>query len=193
LHDFAFVHFHQFGRRIGGLASTESREEVPVERPRNTHLSGPIALAGMDDWRALLSVRPIVLLEGTAAATHAALVLLVPCLREPIVWKRPGTSPEREAHRPAALILQDVAALDAHEQRALLAWLDEGDERTQVISTATISLFGLVERGLFDARLYYRLNVMLLRVAAVEHDAESTGRPAEDTSVSVRDAASLFA
>jgi DNA-binding NtrC family response regulator len=45
----------------------------------------------------------------------------------------------------------------------LLAWTGESGWRTRIISTTPRQLFALVASGLFDAALYYRLNVMLLR------------------------------
>jgi sigma-54-interacting transcriptional regulator len=118
------------------------------------------------EWR-LLSEHPFnVLLEGTVTATDAALRRLRRHIREPIVWQQPPAPldlPSDEAH---ALILRDAAALSRDEQRRLLEWMGGTGSRTQVISTATRPLFALVAAGLFDAALYYRLNVLLLRVTA---------------------------
>jgi len=36
----------------------------------------------------------------------------------------------------------------------------------EIITTASCALFPLVEAGVFDAALYYRLNVLLLRVSS---------------------------
>ena len=61
-----------------------------------------------------------------------------------------------------ALVLQNVCALDRHEQAALSRWLDAS--RKQVVATTVDPLFQLVARGLFDEALYYRLNTMLMRI-----------------------------
>jgi len=61
-----------------------------------------------------------------------------------------------------ALVIRNVSALDRHEQAALLRWL-EGD-RKQVVATSVDPLFPLIARKRFDEALYYRLNVMLLRI-----------------------------
>ena len=61
-----------------------------------------------------------------------------------------------------ALVLQNVCALDRHEQAALSRWLDAS--RKQVVATTVDSLFQLVARGLFDEALYYRLNTTLMRI-----------------------------
>lgn len=64
------------------------------------------------------------------------------------------------------MILEDVAALGATDQRQSLAPLDGPGPRAQVISTTEQALYALVTRGQFDQALYYRLNVMLLCVRA---------------------------
>jgi len=75
--------------------------------------------------------------------------------------------------RPATLVVRSVSALDRDQQQALLAWLDAPGNRMQVISTTTDPLYPLVSRGAFLANLYYRLNVLLLDVAASDHISES--------------------
>ncbi len=118
------------------------------------------------EWARLCARRHNMLVEGPPDAARAVLRWLEPHIREPIVWKRrhaPFELPRVEAH---ALILEDVAALTAGDQATLLAYLDDRESVTQVVSTAEQPLFALVTRGLFDAALYYRLNVVLLRLDA---------------------------
>ena len=54
--------------------------------------------------------------------------------------------------------------MSRQEQAELLRWLENSTDRKQVVSTTVQPLFPLVDRGLFDETLYYRLNVMLLSV-----------------------------
>jgi hypothetical protein len=103
------------------------------------------------EWTSLRDCRHNLLIEGPVAATHDVLRRLEPHLRQPVV------------------IFEDVAALGATDQRRLLARLDGPGPRAQVISTAEQALYTLVTRGQFDEALYYRLNVMLLRVRAAVH------------------------
>jgi len=105
-----------------------------------------------------------VLLEGPAAATDAVTLLLRPYLREPFVTNCSEVPFELPEAATGALILKDVAALTAGDQARLLAWLKGAGLRTQVISTSGEALFALVRQGLFDASLYYRLNVLLLHL-----------------------------
>jgi len=118
------------------------------------------------EMRVLRTSRHNVLVEGPAEATDIVLGLLrphicVPLLRQP---RRRALKLPRADTR--GLILQDVSTLTADEQTQLLAWLRNDGADTQVVSTTTLPLFGLVAHGRFDAALYYRLNVLLLQVGA---------------------------
>ena len=78
---------------------------------------------------------------------------------------RPSTARlEFPSSETRSLILRDAAALNRDAQRRLLAWIGDAGLGTQIISTTERPLFPLVAKGLFDATLYYRLNVVLLRV-----------------------------
>jgi hypothetical protein len=90
-----------------------------------------------------------VLLEGPAAATEAALLLLQPHLRDPPVGHplhSPFGHPEGTT---GSLILRDVAALAASDQARLLVWLQGAGLGVQVVSTTEQPLFALVAQGLF--------------------------------------------
>ena len=67
--------------------------------------------------------------------------------------------------RPSTVVVRDVDALTADEQRALLAWLDSGESRTQVVSTASAPVLPLVEAGAFNDALYYRLNTVYINLS----------------------------
>ena len=72
-----------------------------------------------------------------------------------------------------AFVLRDVAALSASDQARLLEWSDGSRSSAQIVSTTEGPLFALVVRGLFDATLYYRLNIMLLRVGSITPTAST--------------------
>ena len=105
-----------------------------------------------------------VLVEGDRRATNAVLTLLLPYTRDAVVWHTPYAPVELPDPKTNTFILRSAASLSASDQQRLLDWLGGTGRRTQIISTAETPLFTLVEGGLFDATLYYRLNVMLLRV-----------------------------
>jgi hypothetical protein len=63
------------------------------------------------------------------------------------------------------LILRNAAALTGEEQDRLLEWLERPGRRAQVVSTTPRALHPLIASRLFDDRLYYYLNTMLLPLA----------------------------
>ena len=65
------------------------------------------------------------------------------------------------------LVLRDVDALDADGQVWLFDWLESASAERQIVSTASASLLPLVNRGLFDSGLYYRLNTVYVTLGAV--------------------------
>jgi hypothetical protein len=105
-----------------------------------------------------------VLLEGPEPATKGFLDVLIPHVMAPVLWDQPGVPRELRAGDRGTLILRNVGELSAEAQQRVLRWLDDAslDGQIQIVSTSATPLFPLVERGLFDSRLYYRLNVVLL-------------------------------
>jgi hypothetical protein len=118
------------------------------------------------EWISLCAGRHSVLLEGSDESTESVVLFLAPYLCRPVVWKPPHAPVALPSGECGALVLQNVGALSRPEQAELLRWLENSTDRTQVVSTTVQPLFPLVERGLFDAALYYRLNIMLLCVDA---------------------------
>jgi hypothetical protein len=121
------------------------------------------------EWRTLSKHPFNVLLEGTVTATDTVLRLLQPNLGAPIQWHRPNGPLDLPAGRTRTLILRDAAALSGDDQGRLLEWSRDTGSGTQIISTTARPLFALVAAGSFDAALYYRLNIMLLRVGAASN------------------------
>jgi hypothetical protein len=123
------------------------------------------------DWSKLAAARYNVLIEGPRGAIESAVGLVERGLTGPIVRRRPEEplDLDRGCLRESCctVILEDVVGLTAGEQTRLQRSL-ENRPRMRIVSTASTPVFPLVERGLFDAILYYRLNVMLVRVGAVE-------------------------
>jgi hypothetical protein len=115
--------------------------------------------------------------EGLARSTNANLLImgaddvvarlvtsLWPYFSAPRVVRRRG-EPLRllPTSRPVGTILiYDVPTLTRLEQDALQYWMNEGNNRTRVVSTAAQSLLPVLETGAFNDDLYYRLNVLML-------------------------------
>jgi hypothetical protein len=114
------------------------------------------------EFPGLVQLQHNVLLEGPSGAIDAALALLRPHLRAPIVTIRPPGRLEI-SNGAGTLIVEDIDALSGTDQRRMLQWMSGPGSETRVISTARRRLFALVDDGRFDAALYYRLNTLLIR------------------------------
>lgn len=139
-----------------------------------SHGLGP-ELLSTPEWHSVSTWQRNAIFEGPEHQTERLLLRLQPYLRTPAIWKRASMPLELPTRGCGALVLRNVSALDRHEQAALLKWLDA--ERKQVVSTTDQALFPLVARGLFDEALYYRLNVLLMRI-------DAPGVPASSSSTS---------
>ena len=122
----------------------------------------PGLVASLADWRTISTGRHNVLIEGPPSETAAVLACLTPHLEAPVGWMVAGVAFVPPAHA-GSLILQDVARLSGPAQVQLREWLASAPGMS-LISTASEPLFRLVDEGRFDETLYYRLNVILLRL-----------------------------
>jgi hypothetical protein len=104
-----------------------------------------------------------ILLEGSDEWTSAVLLRLTPYFCDPVVWRAGAPFPIGSA-TSRTIVVPGVDALSRTEQSRLLRCVSESAGSAQVVSTTTEELYPLVMRGEFDATLYYRLNVVLLRV-----------------------------
>lgn len=123
---------------------------------------GPQARDSELEWSILLTTRPNILIAGPAGAVEQSLALLMPHLAPPVCyWTSDTLLPTPGDVK--TLVIQNVDALFAEQQRALLSWLAQtAVPRTRVVSTTTVPLFQRVAAGLFLDVLYYRLNTVLL-------------------------------
>jgi len=122
----------------------------------------PFAISA-DQWRAVLTERPNVILLGTHAATDAVLKALEPRLTRP-VWRSCARTGFALPPGPGAFVLHQLSGLSAIRQVHLLEWLTAIEEKAhvQVVSTTASPIFPLVERGAFLPDLYFRLNGLTL-------------------------------
>jgi len=136
--------------------------------------SQPLDSGSAADWRRAATAQHSMLVEGPEASIQAALQLLTPYLREPVTWLQRGISQALPAPGSGALVMQNIAALDRQDQARLRVWLDDAAHRSQVVATSAYPLFPLVDCGLFDATLYYRLNVVRFSIGQEERDVLPT-------------------
>jgi transcriptional regulator of aromatic amino acid metabolism len=133
-------------------ADTSARSVVSLPQVRSVD---PV------DLNLIISGGSNALLCGPLPVLNAALSALQPHLGTPI-QKSSGSDFSLPRISAGTLILEQVANCSAFEQEALLVWLDAIARQVQVIATADLCLFDLVERGRFSDRLYYRLNTVHL-------------------------------
>lgn len=113
----------------------------------------------------LIAARHHILLEGPKAWTDAVVLRLQPHFHPPIARNQSGVAFQLTDGNVGAFILQDVDRLSAADQKRVLAWMGGSSRRTKIVSTTEQPLFPIVALGLFDATLYYRLNMLLLQAS----------------------------
>src|SRR4029077_16849460 len=86
--------------------------------------------------------------------------------REPAASWRPGEGLLLPLVRGGAtMVLHDVGILTPAYQLHLLGWLEQTTTRAQLISTSSDPLLPLVQAGVFNETLLYRLNTICLDVS----------------------------
>jgi hypothetical protein len=65
---------------------------------------------------------------------------------------------------PVPVVFRDIDVLDATAQGLLLEWLDQIAGERPIVSTASASLLPLVNAGVFNRRLYYRVNTVYIKL-----------------------------
>ena len=141
------------------------------ERPRpdtgpwndTTHAELGALDVSPQDWFVIVSARPNVLVEGPERSTELLIQALATAVHETMYdWNQPWPKDGR-----ATVIVRGVDALNDEEQRQVLDLLNDsgnGSPPRQVITTSARPLFPLVQQGLFREDLYYRLNVVHLKI-----------------------------
>jgi hypothetical protein len=114
------------------------------------------------EWDAVRQGQHNFLLVGNVSATKEILATMKPDLREPLQQYSPKAGLPLPEPVDGTLVLLEVDRLDGKQQKQLLRWLEQFDQRAhvQVISTTSRPLFSLVKTGRFLVELYYKLNVV---------------------------------
>ena len=126
--------------------------------------SDAVSLSAASDLNVARSSRANVLVVGPELLVKNVLKLVAPApRRDGVVQSRGGRLRLPPSPLvPSTVVVKDVDALTAAEQRQLLEWLDASNTRSQVISTASMPLLTRVEASTFNETLYYRLNTIYI-------------------------------
>ncbi len=134
-------------------------ERVLVPRPDNQR-RGPWP-EDQNLWR---STRVNLFVIGADEMVATLVTSLWWCLATPVVVRRRG-EPLRlppSWRLIGTVVVYELDTLTREEQHALNEWVCGGKGHRRVVSTASQSLLPLVEAGLFDDALFYRLNVVTI-------------------------------
>ena len=125
------------------------------------------AQAALGDLVAIGLTRVNLLLTGVDGVVRNILETVLMDLQTPIASWYPG---ERLVLPPVArtgtMILHDVGAMSHEDQLRLLEWSEQAAGKIQIVSTAQTPLMPLVRAGIFNDRLYYRLNTVFVDATA---------------------------
>ena len=102
------------------------------------------------------------LIMGTDNIVAEFVASLWPCFLTPRIVRRRGEQlrPLPTSRQVGTILVYDVHTLTREEQHALNSWMNAGNDRTRIVSTATQSLLPALEAGDFNDELYYRLNML---------------------------------
>lgn len=140
------------------LCSSNSNTAPYSSRPFSSANSAPLSAA--KDLKMAQAAHTNVLVVGPNPIVKKVLSLVAPDARRDTAVQCQGGRLQlpQVSSRPTMLVVHDVDALTAAEQRTLLDWLEAASTRTQVVSTASVPLLPLVQTHAFNDTLYYRLN-----------------------------------
>ena len=151
----------QFPRLASGV------DRSPGQRPSEPQSNEPRAeKPPVSDQDLARDTRVNVLVVGGKDEAANLIMSLWPDLTPIAVRDRGEPLPLSPASPPVGtIVIYDVDTLTRLEQQALNEWLTVGSGRARVVSSAA-SLFPMVEAGVFDDGLYYRLNVLTIELTS---------------------------
>jgi Sigma-54 interaction domain len=147
-----------------GLESGVDRS--PAQRPfaRRSNEQRRRAKSPPGDWDLARLTTVNLLVVGAEDEVAKLIMSLWPYLVTPIVVRHRGEPLRLSRLCPpvGTIVVYDVDTLSRREQDVLNRWLSAGIGRARVVSSASESLLPMVEAGLFNDRLYYRLNMVTI-------------------------------
>ena len=160
---------------IASMNSGITMPSIDHQEPhaRGRHLQAEIDLAARRTAPVLITAPPgcaATIVQAIAARSHRDLIPVAPHagaaddVLTAIAENRLGI----RTARAAILWLKEVHRLNAAQQTAAMKLVEAGTGQVRpaarIVASTSVDLFELVERGSFDARLFYRLNTIHLVV-----------------------------
>jgi hypothetical protein len=139
--------------KVDGALAHRSLPELSNDRHHRAELFRDEGLARLSNLNLLIM--------GADDVVARFVTSLWPYFLAPRIVRRPGEQLQLPTSRPAGtILLYDVDTLTRGDQDALHRWINAGNDRTRVVSTATQSLLPVLATGAFNDDLYYHLNVL---------------------------------
>jgi hypothetical protein len=141
------------------------RSDRRLDTTNRSVTSGPngFAASPCDQWL-LRRGGPNLLIIGCDAHVAEILAHVRPALERPRTFT--GAAPlVLPPQRTGTVIIRGIDDLDRRAQTDVFEWLDTAPD-VRTIATSPTALWPLVQRGLFLADLYYRVNMVTLTVTS---------------------------
>ena len=114
----------------------------------------------LPEHRAIVERGSNAVVQGTATFVATVLAAVRQDLRQPeFLWP---AAPTESSTGALTIVVPEVGTCSTDALESLGMLVELSPHRAQIIATSSIALYELVASGRFPARLYYRLNAILL-------------------------------
>jgi len=157
---------------VSSMAPFDCQPQSYAPAPWGHHLQADIDLAARRTAPVLVTAPPghaATIVQAIAARSHRDLVPVAaphPASNDDVVTAIAESRLAIATPRGAILWLKEVHRFTSAQQAAVTKLVEAAQARdiARIIASSSVDLFDLVERGSFDARLFYRLNTIHLIV-----------------------------
>jgi Sigma-54 interaction domain len=158
------------------MAPIDYEPQPSARAPLGHHLQADIDLAARRTAPVLVTAPSgcaATIVQAIAARSHRDLVPVTaphPAAADDVLIAIAENRLDIRTPRGVLLWLKDVHRLNAAQQAAVTTLIEAGTAPAQacsvarIVASSSVDLFDLVERGSFDARLFYRLNTIHVMV-----------------------------
>jgi hypothetical protein len=145
---------------------SHERLEISPRTAADRRLGNTIDWASIDiDLELVRRTKANLLVIGSESVVTKVVRRVIAGVTSSVVHPEAGQLPPSEVWpHSGTVVVHDVDTLDTLGQLRMSEQLAHGSASQQIISTASVPLFPLVEAGVFDGTLYYRLNTVYVRL-----------------------------